>query len=839
LVREILANLVRRRRNIIQVADAAREAKKYREAALLYEKALDRTPNDAAIHTQCGHMLKEAGDLARAEQHYHRARQLTPNDPDLALQLGHFYKVAGRPAEAQTSYRRAMDLSPGWPEPAIQLAELDRVSDRNHSNGETVHRGDPDISPNVIGDGPERADGRNQGLIQLANAARDAKEYRKAALLYEKALDWAPNDAAIHIQCGHVFKEAGDLTRAEQHYQQAQQLTPYDPDLALQFGHFYKVAGRLAEAETAYKRAAELDRNWAEPARWLGELYRSGWRSHNAEGAERPSGLNGHVEPEPLDFAGTKEGWKRLHFDEGLIPELVPRAPESFLHAHSEEIQVRALGRQERTRWGILDTLRGADAIRGFCVSAIPIVELRATLNGLRFCITSLEGYPLKYEGVDPRKKKYVFNIWYDFSNFVDGSYNLELQFVDEQQGIRLHREQIVIAPPLSEHEYPDSDRLVSVSATDTRSPEEQINSRPSMIRPARYTRFETPPRNVLIQRVDQLGDLILSIPALRLLRELLPEARLVGLLSFANADLARSLDLFNEVITIDFRNDEKEWRRVMPPDKQEELRRRLEPYKFDVAIDLVEAPASRPLLLLSGAPFLIGFSEGRFPWLSASYEAYTPDPLDNMEEVCHSAKAVGLVRWFGILLGTHSQIVRRADLTRDRLASPPYGLAANDRFALLHTGARLKFSRWPHYDALAAMILDKTDLKVMMLSDEPRKRSTLPRALAASERFLLLDRRLAFDDFDALLSFCTVFVGNDSGPGHLAALRGANVINLFMARHNWNDWGHQNRGYIISRRVPCAGCDLHYDPEECGKGFACVVNISVEEVFRTAIKFV
>src|SRR5262249_26359355 len=153
---------------------------------------------------------------------------------------------------------------------------------------------------------------------------------------------------------------------------------------------------------------------------------------------------------------------------------------------------------------------------------------------------------------------------------------------------------------------------------------EEQINSRPSMIRPAKRMLFVMPPRNVLIQRVDQLGDMVISVPALRRLRELLPEARLVGLLSPANAELARTLKLFDEIVTIEFPDDDWERRRVMPLDKQYDLRRRLEPFKFDVAIDLTESSVSRALLLLSGAPFLVGFRDDQSPWLSAFYEGFT-----------------------------------------------------------------------------------------------------------------------------------------------------------------------------------------------------------------------
>src|ERR1700739_189288 len=130
-------------------------------------------------------------------------------------------------------------------------------------------------------------------IVCVADAARDARNYRKAALLYEKALRLVPDDAAIHIQCGHMFKEAGDLIRAEHHYRKAKQLTPDDPDLALQLGHFYKVAGQLPEAGLAYRRAIDLSPDWPEPAIQLEELYRMGWRNHTKEAAGQREGLNG------------------------------------------------------------------------------------------------------------------------------------------------------------------------------------------------------------------------------------------------------------------------------------------------------------------------------------------------------------------------------------------------------------------------------------------------------------------------------------------------------------------------------------------------------------------
>jgi Flp pilus assembly protein TadD len=119
VIKAFLPILPRRNQRILDQADIARNAKNFRKAALLYERALVSMPDDVAIHIQCGHMHKEASqadsaspaeDLARAEYHYNCAKPLTPDDPDLALQLGHFYKVAGRLEEAELAYREAMGI---------------------------------------------------------------------------------------------------------------------------------------------------------------------------------------------------------------------------------------------------------------------------------------------------------------------------------------------------------------------------------------------------------------------------------------------------------------------------------------------------------------------------------------------------------------------------------------------------------------------------------------------------------------------------------------------------------------------------------------------------------
>lgn len=671
-------------------------------------------------------------------------------------------------------------------------------------------------------------------MISRAREARTAGAYKDAATLYGEAARILPSNAAVRIQAGHMFKEAGFLPQAEQHYLEAYRLVPRDADLSLQLGHFYKVAGRLPEAEQAYRRAAALKPGWTVPLGELAHLHDRGWAGTGAA----PAPAVDPAAPIEWRYGDDAAALRRAAKIDRLVPELVPRKPHELLHAHHQLIDVRRLGRREPSFWGVRRTLRGIEAIRGFCVSEKPIVELQIIVNGLTVHRGPVRGgYILKFEEDKARLKKYVFNVWLDFSSFANGLHEIELRLLDADDETRSFHDRVVIATPVPEADYPESDALVSPTPGDDRPIERQIRTRPSMVRPAKRALFPDGVHNVAVMRTDQLGDLVASIPALMRLRQLVPDANIVGLLTAANADLARTLGLFDEVIVVDFPDDRTERRRLMPLATQEELRARLAPYRFDIAIDLAQANVSRDLLRLAGAKFTFGTGGEDWPWLSGDVMFHTHDRWNAMDNTPHSSKVLAVVEALGALLKTSAPIIRRPDLSRSLLDA--HGIGPDDRFVVLHAGARVEFSRWPHYPALAELLLDRTDLKIVMMTEEEGFRARLPPELTASDRFQLLDQRLSFDMFDAFISFATVVVGNDSGPKHLAALRGTNVVTLFTARINWSEWGQENVGSIVSRRVPCAGCAIFHDAEECGKEFACIADIAPGEVFDAVMAYV
>src|SRR6516162_245009 len=120
----------RRTAELVTLADRARDAREWKEAARLYSKALDRDPDNAPIRVQYGHALKESGrlrdrdKLAQAESAYRRALSVDPRVADPHLQLGHVLKLLGKSEEAKASYLRAFALDPSMPSSLDELREL-------------------------------------------------------------------------------------------------------------------------------------------------------------------------------------------------------------------------------------------------------------------------------------------------------------------------------------------------------------------------------------------------------------------------------------------------------------------------------------------------------------------------------------------------------------------------------------------------------------------------------------------------------------------------------------------------------------------------------------------
>ena len=105
--------------------------------------------------------------------------------------------------------------------------------------------------------------------IAAADAARDARDWKRAARLYGEALDLDPTRDDLWVQQGHALKESGDRDAAEAAYRRALELSPAVADSWMQLGHLMSLQNRVDEAAEAYARAVARDRTMIDAAQAL------------------------------------------------------------------------------------------------------------------------------------------------------------------------------------------------------------------------------------------------------------------------------------------------------------------------------------------------------------------------------------------------------------------------------------------------------------------------------------------------------------------------------------------------------------------------------------------
>ena len=150
-------------------ANAARDQRRWGEAAAQYRAYLAHFADDAPLWIQLGNVVKEAGDLSAGEQAYRRAAEIAPRDPEAHLQLGHVFKLQGRLEEAVAAYALSDALMP-INRAAEELAALSGIEIRPRPAG---------VSPQLLSTQDNEAMGRlRQAETELARAPEDPAAHR-------------------------------------------------------------------------------------------------------------------------------------------------------------------------------------------------------------------------------------------------------------------------------------------------------------------------------------------------------------------------------------------------------------------------------------------------------------------------------------------------------------------------------------------------------------------------------------------------------------------------------------------------------------------------------------
>ncbi|NTU49926.1 MAG: glycosyltransferase family 9 protein [Desulfobulbaceae bacterium] len=156
-----------------------------------------------------------------------------------------------------------------------------------------------------------------------------------------------------------------------------------------------------------------------------------------------------------------------------------------------------------------------------------------------------------------------------------------------------------------------------------------------------------------------------------------------------------------------------------------------------------------------------------------------------------------------------------------------------SERYILIHPGAKWKPRRWPkEYYARLIDEISKIGLRSKVLVHESERDLMEYFQGKCNGKTAAICKTQGVADLLQAVKGCSLFIGNDSGPMHLANLYQKQTIVL---------WGPGNyerirplgeNNTILIKDITCRPCRQYKDPERCEQGEnMCLQTISVEEV--------
>ncbi len=341
---------------------------------------------------------------------------------------------------------------------------------------------------------------------------------------------------------------------------------------------------------------------------------------------------------------------------------------------------------------------------------------------------------------------------------------------------------------------------------------------------------FQALPENsrVVFIRLRNLGEAVLDTANLRALKHFRPDLELTTVVERIFADLFLSDPEIN-VLPLD----------RGPGERRSSILARIETVRklrkggFDAIVNLHGGPASAQLVAASGIKERAGVEHFRFGYV---YNWRIP-PAENIlaRKNLHTVESqFAGFRWLGLPGDEPAKTSLFVDEIRRGTAEAKLraaGFRTNSPYAILAPTNEFYTKRWipERYATIGEKLFARGYQVVMTGAPTDEQRAQLESVRALSRVPLIAVNNLDVGELVAVIAAARLFVGNDSGPAHIAAALNVPLVVLFgpASSVRWRPWAA--RAEVVQNYFPCNPCSMYTceafpEPE-------CIRSISVDQV--------
>jgi ADP-heptose:LPS heptosyltransferase/GT2 family glycosyltransferase len=340
----------------------------------------------------------------------------------------------------------------------------------------------------------------------------------------------------------------------------------------------------------------------------------------------------------------------------------------------------------------------------------------------------------------------------------------------------------------------------------------------------------------ILIVKLDHIGDCVIALPAVRRLQQHFPQAKLYVLSSRASQSIWSLEPCIVEVIEFDFFHARSGLGLIELSDEDwQSLEERLRDYHFDLAVDMRKHVESRQVLQHTGALYLAGFDQGgKFPWMDVAIEGAPDQPYFAKRQ--HMAdELVNLVDAIAAACETDRTVIRYTPKPVPPV--PDAQVIFSKAVVCVHPSAGNEMRQWPpeYFALLIDLLIEFDNVHVILIGgpDEAGLAQTILQAVSRSDAAWSLVGKTKVAELPALMTACALFIGNNSGPHHIAAGLGVPTLGIHSGVVDAREWGPLGPTAVaIARTMSCSPCYFS-KMEECQRELACLRGLLPGDVHR------
>lgn len=336
----------------------------------------------------------------------------------------------------------------------------------------------------------------------------------------------------------------------------------------------------------------------------------------------------------------------------------------------------------------------------------------------------------------------------------------------------------------------------------------------------------------ILIVRTDRIGDVLLSTPVIKALRENYPHSHIAMMVRPYARDIVEGNPFLDEVLIYDKEGCHKSFFSSL------QFALALRRKKFDLAVILHPTNRVHLITWLAAIPVRLGFNRKLGFLLTLSI------PDEKHLALMHEADyGLELLKEIGIVAKDKTLFmpIKKDSVEWVSNFFTEKAIDRNKPLIYIHPGASCISKKWPisNFARLIKGLIEEFRAEIVIfVGGEDKEIARQIYGLCQSKPLCVLED-IPLPRIAALLKKGRLLISNDSGPVHISVAVGTPVIAIFgrnqagLSPKRWGPLGEKDE--VLHKDVGCAVCMAH----NCQRSFECLKAVKVENVLDAVRKII